>query len=179
MHFHVGRTRLATAMLAAAVGAVAANAQSAPQTPTKAATAAPAKDSGKAMQQAAPAPQPAGVVVFIDPATGQIRQPEAAEIGTLSAPSATPQTAGGINAAAAAQRPTPVEHREFRGAGGAIGVKLGDDSQTYMVVTKTPDGKLAEDCVTGADAAAALVSKEVAPKAPAAPAKAKVVLDDK
>jgi hypothetical protein len=162
-------------MLAAAVGAVAANAQSAPQTPTKAAAAASTKDSGKA----APAPPSAGVVVFIDPATGQIRQPEAAEIGTLSAPSASPQTAGGINAAAAAQRHTPDEHREFRGAGGAIGVKLGDDSLSYMVVSKTSDGKLAEDCVTGADAAAALVSKEATPKTPAAPAKPKVVLDDK
>jgi hypothetical protein len=161
-------------MLAAAVGAVAANAQSAPQTPTKAAAAASTKDSGKA----APAPPSAGVVVFIDPATGQIRQPEAAEIGTLSPPSA-PSPTEGINAAAAAQRHTPDEHREFRGAGGAIGVKLGDDSLSYMVVSKTSDGKLAEDCVTGADAAAALVSKEATPKTPAAPAKPKVVLDDK
>ena len=37
----------------------------------------------------------------------------------------------------------------FHGPGGSVGVRLGDDSLSYMVVTKTPDGKLAEDCVTG------------------------------
>jgi hypothetical protein len=162
-------------MLAAAVGAVAANAQSAPQTPANAEKTASSKDSGKAAPIAAPAPPAGGMVVFIDPATGQIRQPEAAEIGTLSAP---PQS-GVINAAPSVQQRMPVVHREFRGAGGAIGVKLGDDSLSYMVVSKTADGKLAEDCVTGGEAAASAVSKGVTPKTPAVPAKPKVVLDEK
>jgi hypothetical protein len=176
MQLHIGRTRLAIAMLAATVGAVAANAQPAPQTPANVAKAASTKDSDKATPKAAPAPPAGGMVVFIDPATGQIRQPEAAEIGTLSPP---PQN-GVINAApSAAQQRMPDVHREFRGAGGMIGVKLGDDSLSYMVVSKTPDGKLAEDCVTGGEAAAAAVSKGVTPKTPAAPAKPKVVLDDK
>jgi hypothetical protein len=176
MQLHIGRTRLAIAMLAAAVGSVAANAQSAPQAPANTPKTAESKDSEKATPKAAPASPAGGLVVFIDPVTGQIRQPEAAEIGTLSAP---PQ-AGVINAApSAAQQHTPVVHREFRGAGGVIGVKLGDESLSYMVVSKTPDGKLAEDCVTGGEAAAVAVSKGVTPKTPVAPAKPKVVLDDK
>jgi hypothetical protein len=48
-----------------------------------------------------------------------------------------------------------------------------------MVVTKTPDGKLVEDCVTGDKAAAALVSKGATPKTTAAPKSAKEALDDK
>src|ERR1041384_4398 len=93
-----------------------------------------------------------GVVVFIDPATGKIRQPDASEIGALIAPAGpvTPRTPG----------------TQLQGPGGAVGVKLGAESLTYMVVTKSPDGKLDMDCVTGDKAANARVTPkpEVTPK---------------
>ena len=44
------------------------------------------------------------------------------------------------------------------GAGGAVGVKLGADSLSYVVVTRTPGGKLSMDCVTGEKAAEKAVS---------------------
>jgi hypothetical protein len=166
-------------MLAVAIGAAAANAQPAPQTPATAVPATSVKKTVKSTPKAAPAtaPQAGGLVVFIDPVTGQIRQPDAAEIGALTA---APQTDGPVQPGGSiSQRHAPVVHREFRTPSGVIGVKLGDESLSYMVVTKTADGKLAEDCVNGVDAAATAVSKGATPRPTVAPAKPKVVLDDK
>jgi hypothetical protein len=97
-----------------------------------------------------------GVVVFIDPATGQIRQPDASEIGGLVMP-----------AGPAPKAPVPAL---IQGPGGAVGARLGEDSLTYMVVTAAPDGKLAMDCVTGEKAAAARVTASPATKAKETPA---------
>ena len=170
------RIIFAVALLAAAVCAVEADAQQPPKAPANAAQAASVKEPAKTSPQAAPE-QPAaagGLVVFIDPDTGKIRQPDAAEIGTLSGTPA-PANAGGANAPMARQPVTrPVE---FRGVGNIRGIKLGEDSLSYMEVTKTPDGKLAEACVTGDKAAADLVSKGVTPKTTTK--KSKEVLDDK
>ena len=107
-----------------------------------------------------PKPQDAkkpGAVVVIDPATGKIRQPTDAEIGTLSpAPSPVPK----------APQPTVL----LQGPAGAVGAMLPEDSMSYMVVTTTPQGKLDVDCVTGSKAAAAAVTpapkKANDPKAP-------------
>jgi hypothetical protein len=90
-------------------------------------------------------PAPAGVVVFIDPATGKIRQPDASEIGTLSTPASPvvgPRAPGTL----------------LQGPAGSVGLKLGAESLTYMVVTKAPDGKLDMDCITGDQAANARVA---------------------
>lgn len=113
-------------------------------------TAAPAQESAK--QPAQPQQKAPGVVVFIDPATGKIRQPDASEIGGLAAPGSVPIR-------------TP-DAPLLQGPGGAVGVKLGEDSLTYMVVTRSPDGKLDMDCVTGDKAANARVTPkpEVSPK---------------
>ena len=91
------------------------------------------KTAGKAVQKGGGG---SGAVVFIDPATGQIRQPTPAEIGSLADQARS--TAG-----------TPSAPVTIQGPGGAVGVKLGEDSLSYTVVTKTPDGKLATECVTG------------------------------
>ena len=80
-----------------------------------------------------------GLKVFIDPVTGQIRQPTAAEIGTLSEPKAE-----------AVQSQLTL----IAGPGGGVGAVLDDSTMMYMVVTKRPDGKLDMDCVTGDKAAA-------------------------
>jgi cytoskeletal protein RodZ len=119
----------------AAVYAVAADQPPAPKEPAQ-------KSAPAAAPQAAPA---SGVVVFIDPATGKIRQPDASEIGAL-----IPSTES-----VAPKAPEPAL---LQGPGGAVGARLGADSLTYMVVTTAPDGKLAMDCVTGDHAAAARVT---------------------
>jgi hypothetical protein len=112
------------------------------------------------------------MVVFVDPVTGQIRQPDAAEIGALTG-------AGNSNARTGLSAPAPAPLTMINGPGGAVGVRLGDDSLSYMVVTRTPDSKLVEDCLTGEKAASAVVSKGVTPKTTAAPKKNVGVLDDK
>src|SRR5580704_1975211 len=61
-----------------------------------------------------------GVVVFIDPATGQIRQPDASEIGTLVPATGT-------------VAPKAPEAPQLQGPGGAVGVRLSEDSLAYMV----------------------------------------------
>lgn len=112
----------------------------------------PAQDQpGKAAPTApkSPAAKP-GVVVFVDPATGQIRQPSASEIGDLS-PSPAPVA------------PKAPEPSLMQGPGGSVGAKLGEESLTYMVVTASPDGKLAMDCVTGSKAAETQVHTAATP----------------
>jgi hypothetical protein len=89
------------------------------------------------------APRPAagaGVVVFIDPATGKIVQPSAEELGTTVAPQ---------GAAVAPKAPVTV----IQGPGNTIGVLAPPESFSYAVAVRTADGKLATDCVTGEKAA--------------------------
>ena len=83
-----------------------------------------------------------GMVVVRDPQTGELRAPTAAESRALA-----PQgPSAGISAKAAA--PAAVTH-----PGGARQVRLGERSLVYSVVTRGPDGKLAEQCVHGEAAA--------------------------
>lgn len=124
----------------------------APATSLKPAPAVSPQTARPVAQQAAPA---GGVVVFIDPATGQIRQPDASEIGGLVTP---------VGPAPKAPEPALIQ-----GPGGAVGARLGEGSLTYMVVTAAPGGKLAMDCVTGEKAAAARVTSPAATAASAVP----------
>ncbi len=104
--------------------------------------------------KAAPAvpAQEGGVVVFRDPVTGKIRQPDAAEIGELT-------KSKGSAAQANAGR-----HEEIYAAGGAVGLRLDDSMDVYMVVTRNPGGKLSTECVMGRKAAAAKVNSRTAAK---------------
>jgi hypothetical protein len=104
-----------------------------------------------------------GVVVFIDPATGQIRQPDASEIEGLVTPASS----------VAPKAPTPAAPAMIQGPGGAVGARLSEDSLTYMVVNTAPDGKLAMDCVTGEKAAAARTTASPATTIAGPAAKAK------
>lgn len=95
------------------------------------------------------APAAGGLVVFIDPATGKIRQPTPAEIGSLISPPAAV---------------TPLVRKPlvtWSGPGGTVGVVLDRSFDSYMVVTKKPDGKLAMDCVVGDKKAAEAVATGV------------------
>lgn len=115
----------------------------------------------------APAAPQKGLVVFIDPVTGKIRQPEPAEIGALTAP-----PPGAAPAAPALEPPLEMRY----GPGGAVGVVLDSRYESFMVVTTGPDGKLAMSCVTdGRKAAEAVLAgakpagKKEAKEAPRVP----------
>ncbi|MBK9062771.1 MAG: hypothetical protein IPL89_06190 [Acidobacteria bacterium] len=115
--------------------------------------AAPAREGSAAPAQ--------GLVVFIDPVTGKIRQPEPSEIGALTAPPAA-------TAAPAVEPPLLMKI----GPGGAVGVVLDSRYESFVVVTKKPDGTLATECVTGgrsADAAVAAAAKPAERKTKEAP----------
>jgi hypothetical protein len=93
-----------------------------------------------------------GLVVFIDPVTGKIRQPEPSEIGALTAPPAA-------TVAPAVDAPLLMK----AGPGGAVGVVLDSRFESFLVVTKTPDGKLAMECVSGGKKADETVSAGARP----------------
>jgi hypothetical protein len=81
-----------------------------------------------------------GVKIFIDPKTGKVVEPTAAQIGAAS-------PAAGGNAAPKA----PIVFRH--GPGATVGIVLDPASFQYSVATRTVDGKLAVECVTGSEAA--------------------------
>jgi hypothetical protein len=92
-----------------------------------------------------------GLVVFVDPVTGKIRPPEPGEVGALTAP--PPQAAPALE--------PPLEMRF--GPGGAVGLVLDSRYESFMVVTKKPDGSLAMSCVTDGRKAAAAVAAGAGP----------------
>jgi hypothetical protein len=85
-----------------------------------------------------PEPQP-GMIAVKDPQTGQLRPPTPAEARALA-----------TAAAALAPAAAPVTVRR---PDGTFQRHLGDAGMTYSVLSRTADGKLAIDCVTGAKAA--------------------------
>ena len=98
---------------------------------------APKPDKEKTPQTDAPVASGAGgVVVFVDPVTGQIRQPDAEEIGRLLAIEGAQVTVG-----------APLVEKAL--PGGGVGVLLDSSFDSFMVVTKQPDGKVSMGCVTG------------------------------
>jgi hypothetical protein len=78
-----------------------------------------------------------GMVVVRDPLTGKMRAPTPDELRDLRAraPAST---------ALAPRVPGTVSRRD-----GSRGVRLGEDSMVYDVVTRGPDGKLTHACVQG------------------------------
>jgi hypothetical protein len=90
-------------------------------------------------------------MVFIDPATGKIVQPTDTQIGSM-APSPQASSQAGPKAKA------PVT--TIQGPGGAVGMVLGPESLSYSIATRTADGKIALDCVTGDQAAHRIVAGE-------------------
>lgn len=95
-----------------------------------------------AAQDIPKAPSQQGMVVVRDADTGELRAPTPAEARALH-----PGTSA---SAAAAAAPAP---KMVTGPGGRRSVKLGERHMVYSVVTRGADGKLAEQCVHGADAA--------------------------
>ncbi len=96
-----------------------------------------------------------GVMIFKDPVTGKFRAPEPGEVEALTS-----------TAKKSIQSVAPADQKPFKSPTGAgIAVKLGAESRSYMVVTRTADGKLKETCVTGDKAATAVLSGNQAPAA--------------
>ncbi len=101
--------------------------------------------------------QASGLTVTKDPVTGQLRAPTAEEAQALR------QAADkGRTGQAAAQprglltgrvNPQPVMH-----ANGTVEQELDESSQSFSVAVRKPDGSIETACVTGADAAQAIVS---------------------
>lgn len=85
-----------------------------------------------------------GVQVHVDPATGQIRQPSAAEVKALA-------DAVRTLFARSAQGVQVTEH-----ADGSLSARMGPESLNVWVATIGPDGSLRQTCVEGANAAGAL-----------------------
>ena len=102
-------------------------------------------------KQAAKSPAPktagqttgGGMVVVIDPATGQVREATAAEIGAIGAPSPSPSSAQ-----TSANQFAPVAPVGQPGPGGSVVLTLDGSNDTFSVMTKGPDGKLSMECVT-------------------------------
>lgn len=102
-----------------------------------------------AFQQAATAPSAEqGMVVVRDAATGQLRAPTPAEARAL-------QPRPTASAAAAAATPPKI----VVGPGGRRSVRLGERHMVYSVVTRDANGKLAQDCVHGTQAATNALAK--------------------
>jgi len=84
-----------------------------------------------------------GMVVVRDAQTGKMRAPTPDELKALRAPAPAAALSAGKS------RPQPLAARRD----GTRGVRLGDKTMVYDVVTRGPDGKLSSECVHG-DAAA-------------------------
>jgi hypothetical protein len=85
-----------------------------------------------------------GMVVVRDPQTGKMRAPTPEELRALRAK--TPPSAAAV--AGAKSTPQNLTRRD-----GAKGVRLGEKTLVYDVVTRDADGKLSSQCVQGEDAA--------------------------
>jgi hypothetical protein len=89
----------------------------------------------------------AGMRVYVDPQTGQLREP-------------TPEEAAALSAAIQADESlrTLAGPQQITGVGGAIGYRLDESFSSYSVATVKPDGSVSFECVTGDKAAKAAVS---------------------
>jgi hypothetical protein len=86
-----------------------------------------------------------GLVVVRDPQTGQLRAPTAAERKALTS---------GPAASLRAQAPvSSLASQVVRNPDGSKKLKLGQRGLVFEVVTRTPEGKLTEQCVQGEEAA--------------------------
>jgi hypothetical protein len=129
---------IATLSLAALVATNGMSAETAP--PADQGNAGPAKAAAPA---AGPSSSAAGLTVFIDPVTKQIRPPTPEEAAALAAPMATKHA----ESAKVPAQPRATSRK------GLMAIPLDDSHMEYMVVTRQPDGKLHQQCVTGAQKA--------------------------
>jgi hypothetical protein len=103
-----------------------------------------------------------GMMAFIDPETGQIREPEAWEAEQLAR----------TQAEAAKQRALTLRggRRERRATlyhpSGAVGMEVGEDQMSYSIASVNSDGTLSMDCLPGRQAAEKRVKSSAKHPAP-------------
>jgi hypothetical protein len=97
----------------------------------------------------------AGQQAHIDPKTGQLRPAEHDDVATLNSQKGLKRLSRTAPAA---------EPQEFATESGAMAIMVPDEVQPYTVATKTADGKVVIEHVTGGKAAADKVRANSAPK---------------
>lgn len=139
-------TVLALCLLALSIGAFAQPASS------KAVSKTTSKATAKPTTQP---PQPVASRIFLDPVTGEAREPTPEEIRALQgeAKSASAQAA---KRRASAVAPAP---REMVNADGAVGVDATDEQASFSVAHVHADGSVSHSCVDGAHSAKLAVRK--------------------
>jgi hypothetical protein len=105
------------------------------------------------VNEAAPKSLPvaSGMRVFVDPVTGQMREPEAWEEQELSRQQQREALREGrVNPRGERQMTSaaPIYHPS-----GAVGMQLGEDQMSYSVAKVNPDGTLSTDCLPNQQAA--------------------------
>jgi ribonuclease E len=144
---------------------------------TQPATASPQTPPVTAMApvQQPSAPSTAGQRAFIDPVTGQLRQPEHDELAAIAAAAAAAaptrraaRTAGAANAAP-----------ESFGPGGSIEAVVPEDLHTFTVATRGPDGRITIEHAQGAKEAAKVMRANSAKKGPQAPVSREKAKEDR
>lgn len=145
-------TLLALSLLALSIGAFAQPASSKAQTKPATKTA-----------------QPQASRIFLDPVTGEPREPTAEEIRALQGEAKT-QSAQAAKKRLSASTPAP---REMVNADGAVGVDATDEQASFSVAHVHADGTVSHSCVDGAHSAKQAVKKGPArrPAASSAPSK--------
>ena len=118
----------------------------------------PQKPAAKPSEPPTPAASPAspagdsGQRAFIDPATGQLREP-------------TPDEVAALEAAAPRKPLTLASPPQFKqGPGGAVGMAVPEDLMSYSVAAINPDGTVSTVCVTGKAKAEGIVKSPATAK---------------
>jgi hypothetical protein len=148
----IAKSVFAISILTSIIPACAAQSDPPAQQEDKRSPQTSGKEAGKAVDKAPSPPAGAGgLVVFVDPVTGQLVQPSAEDIGKLVGPPA-PQVA-------------PKAPLTFiYGPGNTVGITLPPELFSYAVATITPEGKLTLDCVVGDQTAAGRIAGGQSPR---------------
>lgn len=151
-------TVFALCLLALSIGAFAQPA------PNK----APSKATGKATAQPTtkPAP-PVASRIFLDPVTGEAREPTPEEVRALQGEAKSSSSQAAKRRASAA---APAA-REMVNADGAVGVDATDEQASFSVAHVHADGSVSHSCVDGAHSAKLAVKKGQPQRPATAPSK--------
>jgi hypothetical protein len=141
-------TATASASLTDTANVTATTSGTRPMTQQPAAPSAPASTSG------------AGQRAFIDPVTGELRQPEHEELAAIAA-SAAVAPAGRL-----ARSATTTNTAQLFGPDGSVAAVVPEDLHTFTVATRGPDGRINIEHAQGAASATRLMKANTAKKRP-------------
>jgi hypothetical protein len=133
------------------------------------------KRSATQQPSAPPAPSTAGQRAFIDPATGELRQPEHDEIAAIAAAAAAAPAQKLARTAGFAANTVS----ESFGDDGSVQAVVPEDLHTFSVATRGADGRVKIDHAQGAKQAAKVMKTNSAKKGPQAPVRGAQVKEDR